>query len=540
MKTNLALRNPNLNIHIQNEYRHPFYVSLSAPKSIRYGVTGKLYLTRNQKKLIWKFFGDVRFVWNQFLEAFINQFKDALDFAKATGHPLYNKNGKYQSKNKKFLPKNLQFPTSFQIVSKLLTGLKKKYTWLYQADGKALQDEVKRLYDTYKKRVFRHLSKEPHFKSRKSHYQSLMTDSSSVTGHSLFVGSQHGIIPKLGYVKFHLNRHVYGEVKSVTIESKPNGDYYISLSVVSEKQAIKKTGRAVGIDLGIAHLLNLSDGQKINFKYFMKHESKRLRQWKHKFSKRCAHAYSDIKRNKATINHQEKEHPGSKNNQVLIKKLRTHYYQFSNINKARLKVAKIYAKVANRRYDYIQKITTWLVRNYDFIAMEDLDIKKMMMSKTSAKHKKIAEASWGMIESLLIYKCSWYGKTLVLVNPAYTSQICCYDHTWCGKHPTSVRSWKCKNKSCQAKHGKMDRDICSAKLILQLGLHFVSPFVYRQIPKYQHSRLPELEKFTRTKIVSQQPLTLQSFGLGQATSQSTLSFNVNSALNRSHKMATFP
>ncbi|MCT3586584.1 transposase, partial [Lactobacillus amylovorus] len=100
------------------------------------------------------------------------------------------------------------------------------------------------------------------------------------------------------------------------------------------------------------------------------------------------------------------------------------------------------------RLDYIQQATTWLVKHYDVIAIEDLKTKNLLGNHKLAHN--IANAGWSMFRRMLAYKCKWYGKKLIVVPPQYTSRIC----SDCGqKNPAfahmktrdwlSVREWTC-------------------------------------------------------------------------------------------------
>ena len=136
---------------------------------------------------------------------------------------------------------------------------------------------------------------------------------------------------------------------------------------------------------------------------------------------------------------------------------------YSNWQRARQQKARYQAKVANKRKDYLQKITTELVRNYDVIVIEDLKTKNLLKNHCLAK--SISNNSWYLFREMLEYKCKWYGKKLVIVSPNYTSQICssCGYHS--GKKPLAIREWTCPK--CGTHH---DRDINAAVNILNKGL----------------------------------------------------------------------
>ena len=132
-------------------------------------------------------------------------------------------------------------------------------------------------------------------------------------------------------------------------------------------------------------------------------------------------------------------------------------------------VAKYKQKIKNQREDQLHKLTTTMVRNYDVIVLEKLNVKAMMKNHKLAR--AISNASWSKLVTMLSYKCEWYGKQLIQVAPHYTSQICAN----CGKNNhrlglnksdwLSVREWDCP--SCGA---HLDRDINAAQNILARGL----------------------------------------------------------------------
>lgn len=168
--------------------------------------------------------------------------------------------------------------------------------------------------------------------------------------------------------------------------------------------------------------------------------------WQSKFSKRKHKATVAVRR----WNHNHK-----------LTKMELDDYQ--NWQKAKQIKAKYQTKIANRRKDYLQKVTTELVKNYDVIVIEDLRTKNLLKNHHLAK--SISNQSWGMFRTMLEYKCDWYGKQLIVVKPNYTSQICstCGYHS--GKKPLDVREWTCPK--CGTHH---DRDINASVNILNRGL----------------------------------------------------------------------
>ncbi|MDD6171600.1 MAG: RNA-guided endonuclease TnpB family protein, partial [Ligilactobacillus ruminis] len=125
--------------------------------------------------------------------------------------------------------------------------------------------------------------------------------------------------------------------------------------------------------------------------------------------------------------------------------------------------ARCQQRIANKRRDYLHKLTTDLVRNYDVIVIEDLKTKNLQKNHHMAR--SIANASWHQFRAMLEYKCAWYGRQLVVVKPDYTSQICSNCGFSSGKKPLEVREWTCPK--CGIHH---DRDVNAAVNILNKGL----------------------------------------------------------------------
>ncbi|MEL6580293.1 MAG: RNA-guided endonuclease TnpB family protein, partial [Cyanobacteria bacterium J06621_12] len=215
---------------------------------------------------------------------------------------------------------------------------------------------------------------------------------------------------------------------TVTVKLEPSGRWFVSLLVDDPTvQPLPPTQKQVGIDVGISSLLTTSEGLKVsNPKHFTK-------------------LYQKLK--------------------VAQKELSRKTKGSSNRYKARLKVARIHAKIKDARTDFLHKLTTNLVYCYDLIAIEDLAIRNMVKNHKLAR--SISDAAWGEMFRQLEYKCDWYGKKLVKIDRFFPSSKRC-NH--CGfvmdKLPLSVRSWDCP--SCDTKG--IDRDINAGKNILAAGL----------------------------------------------------------------------
>ena len=372
------------------------------------GIKLRLYPNKTQIDQFYQMFGNDRFVWNKML-------------AMATA--------RYQNN-----PKS-KFITEYGMDA-LLKPLKLEYPFLKQSDSTSLQ-VVNHNLDQAFKRLFKHRGGYPRFKSRKAYKQSY-TGKSSVK----VIAKRYIRLPKIGYIKTSKTDSLHDcKIKRYTVSLEPTGKYYLSMQVEIDIKLLPKTGKHVGIDMGIADLAIISD-QKKYAKFSAKWYEKQVIIWQSKFSKRKHNAFVKMCR----YNHTHK------NTKQTID-------DYVNWQKARKHKAVYQAKIANKRKDYLHKITTKLVKQYDVIVIEDLKTKNLMKSHHLAK--SIANASWYLFRIMLEYKCKWYGKQLITVDPKYTSQNCSNCGFCSGPKPLQIREWTCPN--CKTCH---DRDINAAVNIL--------------------------------------------------------------------------
>ena len=394
------------------------------------GYSLRIYPTKEQQGLITRTFGCVRFVYNRILDMQISRYEN-------------NKNSKYQSNYD---------------MQKLLPTLKSEYQWLKEPDKFALQCSCENL-DTAYQRFFKHIAKYPRFKSRKHYAQSYTTKCfySKVTTPSIEILDNHHIkLPKLHSVYFRSGRLPQGKIKRATIRINSQGQYYCSVMCEldkSDKQTLPKTHNSVGIDLGLTDLAILSSGTKYSKGTYDQDLVKNLRIWERKMARRQRNALKEI----AFDKHEKVLHP---------RELK----DFPRYQQARKTVAKYKAKIANRRKDRLQKLTTSIVKYYDIIVVEDLRTSNMLKNHNLAK--SISNASWSTFVSMLEYRCDWYGKQLVKVNARDTSRTC----SQCGflnkefsklddYQFLDVRDWVCPNCGTH-----LDRDINASVNILNKGL----------------------------------------------------------------------
>ena len=222
------------------------------------------------------------------------------------------------------------------------------------------------------------------------------------------------------------SREFSGIPSSVTVSKDAAGRYFISILVEEDVKVFPVINKMVGIDLGLKDAAILSNGEKIpNPTYLRKAERKLARA-----QRRLA-----------------KKQKGSKNRA-----------------KARIKVARIHAKIADSRNDWAHKLTSRLVNENQVLAAESLQVKNMVKNPCLAR--AISDVGWSEITRQLEYKANWYGRTFVRIDKFYPSSKRC---STCGHILESltldVRSWTCPE--CQAEHC---RDVNAAKNILSAGL----------------------------------------------------------------------
>ena len=381
-------------------------------ETIEKGFKYRIYPKDNQIEQIENMFNAKRYVWNYFLNINVhrlNHHKSVLN---------YNK------------------------MSKLLTLLKKKKTWLNTCEKSVLQNVLKVQYQTFLK-FFKKECGFPKFKSYKENYQSIKMNYTNgnigilekdieYTSSGKFKKQNCRIkIPKVKQIKIAYSRQYEGRIVSATVSRDTDNKYYVSLCCVGIKQQLlEQTGAVVGIDLGIKEFATTSDREVINNPKFYRKYEKQLIKSQRKLSKRKK---------------------GS-----------------NNRNKQRLKVNKWHKKITNCRIDFLQKLSTKLIRNCDIICLEDLASGNMMKNHKLAK--SIADASFFEFNRQLEYKARWNYKLISRINRFYPSSQLCSN---CGTQSNQtkdlgVRTYKCKKCGLE-----IDRDYNASINILNEGLRIL-------------------------------------------------------------------
>src|SRR5438876_10778058 len=309
-------------------------------------------------------------------------------------------------------------------LSAAITALKREEgtAWLKEVSSVPLQQALRHL-DTAYTNFFEGRADYPTFK-KKHHAQSATYTDNAFT-------LKNG---KLTLAKQKEPLHIVwsrplpegAQPSSVTVSRDKSGRYFVSLLVEEGRGTLPLTSKAVGIDLGLKSFLITSDGETIpNPKYYARDE-KKLAQAQRK--------------------HARKKKGGK------------------NRNKARKKVARLHARIADTRHDFQQKTSTKLIRENQVICLETLNIKGMLKNHCLAK--AISDVGWSEFVHQVEYKAKWYGRTIVRIGRFEPSSKTCHDRGHILDTLTlDVREWVCP--CCGTWH---NRDINAAHNILAAGL----------------------------------------------------------------------
>ena len=346
----------------------------------------RIYPNREQERFLKKSCGVARFAYNWGLAEWQNQYKNG-------GKPnRFNLDKQFNSIKKQ------EFPFVCE-VSKCCSQI------AFVNLGKAF------------KNFFDRRAKYPKFKKKGIH------DSFGLDNLNFHVDGKHIKLAKMSPMRMAEPLRFDGKIMSGTI-SRVADKWYISIAVeIRRDLTLPKTGKFVGVDLGVKDIAITSDGCKFANP-----------RWIHKSEKKLKRLNRELSRRHSTSKRRER---------------------------TRLRLARQHDRVANQRKDWLHKITTYLVRKYDVIALEDLNVRGMVKNHNLAK--AIANVSFGEFNRQIEYKSQMYGKQIHRVDRFFPSSKTCSN---CGcvqeKMPLHVREWTCPD--CGAHH---DRDINAATNLLR-------------------------------------------------------------------------
>ena len=335
-----------------------------------------------------------------------------------------------------------------------VTALKDRYPWLRHPDidAQSIANARQNYQRAWKQFRTVHLVGVPNFHKKTSvesyqtnpHYNNDMKIS-LFTSNARFLDMHHLMLPKLKRIRFQSSRKVLERlfamkevrIGTITITKDSLNRYFASFQLGSDEPfvgACPKTDAEIGVDLNIENFYADSNGEIVDNPCYYRRQKRRLANAQRKLSRRIVRA--------------KKEH----------RPLR----EAKNVEKQRLLVAKLTAKVMQRRKDFLHRTSATLIKNHDLVAAEELRSKNMM--KNHALAMSIQDNGWRIFLNLLTYKATLYGRKFVAVDPRNTTQTChVCGHVMSGKEKLTLkdREWTCPN--CGMHHL---RDINAAKNIL--------------------------------------------------------------------------
>ena len=283
--------------------------------------------------------------------------------------------------------------------------LKQKFEWLKEVDAIGLQQSKINLSNAYVSFFRKRKLRQKVFLRSKSkkQIQSYRTIKVGINSENKTIK-----LPKLSPVKYSDDRIPEGKIKSVTISKTKTGKYFASLLLEVEKEIvpvkITQDCKVIGLDMSLPNFFHSSENEIANYPKYLKKSEKKIKRLSRKLSRKTK---------------------GSKNRE-----------------KARVKLAKAHEKVVNRRKDFQHKLSTKIVKEFDVIGVEDLDL--LEMSKTFGK--SILENGWGNFVSMLEYKCLWNGKHFIQADKYFpSSKLCNSCGEKCEELKLSEREWTCSS-----------------------------------------------------------------------------------------------
>ena len=277
----------------------------------------------------------------------------------------------------------------------------------------------------------------PKFKSKHNNKQSCRFPSDAISRRNVYTNYKLSLT-NIKNIKFRCNKK-YAEylqknkanIRHATLSKLPCGEFYLSILVDGDltHKGVKDTNNYIGIDLGVKDFVITSEGEIFNNLHFKKNETNKLKRLQKQLSRKIK---------------------GS-----------------NNRNKARIKIAKVYKKINDKKQYYLHQVSNSLINENQVICMEDLNVKGMLKNHNLAG--SISEMNFGEFKRILEYKARWYNRKLVFVDRFYpSSKTCCHCSYKFKDLKLSDRFWTCPQ--CGTHH---DRDINAAVNILHEGMRLV-------------------------------------------------------------------
>ena len=315
---------------------------------------------------------------------------------------------------------------------KHIVTLKNDYVFLKDVHSKVLQQSVRDLNQAYDS-FFKLHKGYPKFKSKHNNKQSCRFPKDAIIGIN---GNRISLIKTLKDILFkcsrkdekYLNKN-QDKISSITLTKLPSNQFYLSVLIDKPNEIRPANNNAVGIDLGIKDFVITSDGEVFNNLHFKKSKSDKIKRLQRQLSRK---------------------QKGS-----------------NNRNKARIRLAKAYKKINDKKQHYLHQVSNTLINENQVICMEDLNVKGMLRNHKLAE--SIQEMNFGEFKRILEYKANWYNRKIVYVDRFYPSSKTCHNCGYINKQlKLSDRQWICPN--C----GEIiERDYNAALNILDEGLRII-------------------------------------------------------------------
>ena len=345
----------------------------------------RLYPDKEQTTMINKLLGCCRFVYNQVLARKINQYKE------------YN-----ISENRSTL--------SYWFHHELLTN--SEFEWLKEQNTKVLKQSIMDMLSAYK-HFFEQHTGYPKFKSKHDNKQSCRFEIGAISKRNNYTNYKLSLA-NIKNIKFRCNKKYaeylqkhHDNIRQATLSKLPCGEYYLSILVDgSLTHKVKETNSAVGIDLGVKDFVITSEGEVFDNLHFKKNETNKIKKLQKQLSKK---------------------QKGS-----------------NNRNKVRIRLAKVYKKINDKKQYYLHQVSNSLINENQIICMENLNVKGMMKNHKLAE--SILEMNFGEFRRILEYKARWYNRKIVFVDRFYPSSKKCHNCGYINKILTlNDRQWICPN-----------------------------------------------------------------------------------------------